>query len=161
MVASGLVGFAERNRALAQAAPDYRAVVGVFQQGGNDGENMLVRYDAAGYKRYSAVRPPASSLNIPQAQLAPIQPSNVATPYGFHPACAPLKALFDQKQLAVIANVGALAVPRRVRGSRPGRRRARRTCSRIPTWSSPCTARTRAASRGPAGAVARRTSSSR
>ena len=40
MIASGLVGFAERNRALAQAAPDYRALVCLFQQGGNDGENM-------------------------------------------------------------------------------------------------------------------------
>ena len=60
MVASGIVGFAERNRALAQAAPDYRALVGVFMQGGNDGENMLIRYDTAGYQRYNAVRPPAS-----------------------------------------------------------------------------------------------------
>jgi len=111
MVASGLVGMVERNRALAQSAPDYRAVVGVFQQGGNDGENMLIRYDSAGYKRYSLVRPPASALNIAQGQLAPIQASNVATPYGFHPACAPLKALFEQKQLAVVANVGTLAVP--------------------------------------------------
>jgi uncharacterized protein (DUF1501 family) len=73
MIASGLVGMVERNRALAQSAPDYRAVVGVFQQGGNDGENMLIRYDSAGYKRYSLVRPPASALNIAQGQLAPIQ----------------------------------------------------------------------------------------
>ena len=111
MVASGIVGFAERNRALAQAASDYRALVCVFQQGGNDGENMLVRYDTAGYQRYRAVRPPASALNVAQAQLAPIQPSNLTVPYGFHPACAPLQALFDQKRLAVIANVGMLAAP--------------------------------------------------
>ena len=111
MVASGLVGFAERNRALAQSAPDYRALVCVFQQGGNDGENMLIRYDGPGYQKYNAVRPPASALNIPQGQLAPIQPTNLGVPYGFHPACAPLKPLFDQKQLAVVANVGTLAVP--------------------------------------------------
>ena len=111
MVASGLVGFAERNRALAQAAPDYRALVCLFQQGGNDGENMLVRYDAAGYKKYNAARPPASALNIAQGSLVPIQPTTTGVPYGFHPACAPLKPLFDQKQLAVIANVGALAAP--------------------------------------------------
>jgi uncharacterized protein (DUF1501 family) len=111
MIASGLVGYAERNRALAQAAPDYRALVCLFQQGGNDGENMLVRYDNAGYQKYNAVRPPASSLNIPQGQLVPIQPTNLGTPFGFHPACAPLKPLFDQKQLAVVANVGVLAVP--------------------------------------------------
>jgi uncharacterized protein (DUF1501 family) len=111
MVASGIVGFAERNRALAQSAPDYRALVCVFLQGGNDGENMLVRYDTSGYKRYAAVRPPASSINLPQAQLVPIQPSNLPVPYGFHPACVPLQQLFDQKRLAVVANVGALAAP--------------------------------------------------
>mgnify|MGYP005813701275 CR=1 FL=1 len=111
MVASGLVAFAERNRALAQAAPDYRALVCVFMQGGNDGENMLVRYDTPGYKRYAAVRPPASSINLPQGQLLPIQPSNSSVPYGFHPACAPLASLFDRKRLAVVANVGALAAP--------------------------------------------------
>ena len=66
MVASGLVGLAERNRALAQAPPGYKALVCLFQQGGNDGENMLVRLDTAGYQKYNAVRPPASSLNIPQ-----------------------------------------------------------------------------------------------
>jgi uncharacterized protein (DUF1501 family) len=111
MVAGGLVGLVERNRALAQAAPDYRALVCLFQQGGNDGENMLVRYDTTGYRRYATVRPPVSQLNIAQAQLVPIQPSNLGVPYGFHPACAPLKTLFDQRQLAVIANVGALSAP--------------------------------------------------
>jgi uncharacterized protein (DUF1501 family) len=111
MVASGLVGFMERNVARAQAAPDYRALVCLFQQGGNDGENMLVRYDTQGYQRYRAVRPLSSSLNIAQADLVPIQPTNTPVPYGFHPACAPLKPLFDQHQLAVVANVGALAVP--------------------------------------------------
>ena len=111
MVASGLVGLAERNRALAQVPPGYKALVCLFQQGGNDGENMLIRHDSAGYQKYNAVRPPASSLNIPQGQLVPIQPSNLGMAYGFHPACAPLKPLFDAKQLAVIANVGVLAVP--------------------------------------------------
>ena len=111
LAASGFLGFVERNVALAQAASDYRALVCVFQLGGNDGENTLVRYDAAGYQNYASIRPPASSVNLPQAQLLPIQPARGGPPFGFHPACAPLQALFNQKRLAVVANVGILAQP--------------------------------------------------
>jgi uncharacterized protein (DUF1501 family) len=109
--ASGLLAAIDRNRGVAQVAGDYRALVCIFQEGGNDGENMLVRYDTQGYQNYSSVRTPSSGLNIPQAQLLPIQPARSATPFGFHPACQPFKDLFDRKQLAVVANVGVLAAP--------------------------------------------------
>ena len=111
LAASGLVGFVERNVALAQGAPDYKALVCVFQLGGNDGENTLIRYDTAGYQNYAAIRPPASAINISQSQLLPIQPARGGPPFGFHPACAPLRALFNQRRLAVVANVGILAQP--------------------------------------------------
>jgi hypothetical protein len=63
MVASGLVGSVERNLALAQTAADYKALVCLFQAGGNDGENTLVRYDTAGYQQYARCgrRRPAST----------------------------------------------------------------------------------------------------
>jgi uncharacterized protein (DUF1501 family) len=109
--ASGLLAAVERNLALAQTAPDYKALVCINLQGGNDGENTLIRYDNAGYQAYAAIRTPASGINIPQAQLQPIQPASLGTPFGFHPACAPLKTLFNQKKLAVIANTGTLVQP--------------------------------------------------
>ena len=109
--ASGLLAAVERNFALAQTAPDYRALVCINLQGGNDGENMLIPYDSAGYQAYAAVRTPESGINIPQAQLHPIQPASLPTPFGFNPACGPLKALFDEKRLAVVANVGPLVQP--------------------------------------------------
>jgi len=109
--AAALLAAAERRAALAATAPDYKALVCVFQQGGNDGENTLIRYDAAGYAHYAAIRPPASGINIPRSHLHPIQPASVATPFGFHPACGPLKTLFDQRKLAIVANVGMLAAP--------------------------------------------------
>ena len=111
LAASGLLGAIERNIALAQTAPDYRALVCVYLQGGNDGENTLIPYDTAGYANYASIRTPASGINLAQADLHPIQPASVSTPFGFHPACAPLKALFDRKNLAVVANVGMLAQP--------------------------------------------------
>ena len=109
--ASGLLAAIERNVALAQSAPDYKALVCVNLAGGNDGENTLIRFDSSGYQNYAAVRPAASQINIPQAQLLPVQPARGGPAYGFHPACAPLRDLFSQKKLAVIANVGMLAQP--------------------------------------------------
>lgn len=108
---TGLLAAVERNFALAQSAPDYRALVCVFLPGGNDGENTLVRYDGAGYQAYAAVRTTASGINIPQGQLLPVQPARGGPPYGFHPACAPLQSLFNNRKLAVVANVGMLAQP--------------------------------------------------
>jgi len=109
--ASGLLAAVERNLALGQSAPDYKALVAIYLRGGNDGENTLVRYDNAGYQNYASVRTPASGLNIAQGQLLPIQPASLATPFGFHPACGALQSLFQQKRLAVVANVGMLVQP--------------------------------------------------
>jgi len=95
----------------AQGAPDYKALVCIFLDGGNDGENTLIRYDAAGYQTYAAIRTSASGLNIAQSQLLPVQPARGGPPYGFHPACAPLKSLFDQRQLAVVRHMGQLVRP--------------------------------------------------
>lgn len=111
LAASGLLGALERNVALAWTAPDYKALVCVFQLGGNDGENTLIRYDTAGYANYASIRTPASGLNIAHADLLPIQPAHLSTPFGFHPACAPLQKLFERKNLAVVANLGMLVRP--------------------------------------------------
>ncbi|MBK8739255.1 MAG: DUF1501 domain-containing protein [Betaproteobacteria bacterium] len=92
-------------------ASDYRALVCVMQEGGNDGENTLIRQDGPGYQQYAAVRPIASGINIAQSALLPVQPPSQSVPFGFHPACAPLQSLFNQKKLAVIANVGNLVRP--------------------------------------------------
>jgi len=107
----GLLAALDRQSALAQSAGDYKALVCIFLQGGNDGENTLVRNDASGYATYSAVRTVASGINIPQAQLLPIQPARGGPAFGFHPSCAPLQALFNARRLAVVANVGMLAQP--------------------------------------------------
>jgi uncharacterized protein (DUF1501 family) len=111
LAASGLLGALERNVALARTAPDYKALVCLFQQGGNDGENTLVPYANRAYANYASIRTPASGLNLAHADLLPIQPARPSMPYGFNPACAPLKRLFERKQLAVVANLGMLVRP--------------------------------------------------
>lgn len=57
------------------------------------------------------VRTPASAINIEQRLLLPIQPASFAAPYALHPSCTALKTLFDQKKLAVVANMGMVAQP--------------------------------------------------
>jgi uncharacterized protein (DUF1501 family) len=97
--------------AQAQAASDYKALVCVFLYGGVDGNNLVVPMDAAGYAQYSAVRPPASNVNLTQAELLAIQPASSPTPYGLHPQLSELHPLFAQQRLAVLANVGPLTAP--------------------------------------------------
>jgi uncharacterized protein (DUF1501 family) len=93
------------------ALSDYKALVCVFLYGGFDGNNTVVPLDTAGYAQYAAVRTSASGINIAQANLLPIQPSNLATPYGLHPTMAGLQTLFDDRKLALVANVGTLVQP--------------------------------------------------
>ena len=97
--------------AFAQGASDYKALVCVFQFGGNDGNNTIVPLDSAGYAQYAAVRSAASGLQLAQAQLLPIAPASAAVPYGLHPSLPELQALFGQRKLAILANVGTLVQP--------------------------------------------------
>ncbi len=41
----------------------------------------------------------------------PIQPASAGRPFGLHPSLAELQALFSQRKLAVVANVGTLVQP--------------------------------------------------
>ncbi len=158
--ASGLLAAIDRNVALAQSAPDYKALVCIFLQGGNDGENTLVRYDTAGYQNYAAIRTSASGINLPQAQLLPVQPARGGPAYGFHPACAGWQALFAAKKLAVVANVGMLVQPTTRAGLQNGSaaRPAEPVRAQQP-GSRPRRRRSPAAWRTPAGAAAWRTGS--
>jgi uncharacterized protein (DUF1501 family) len=97
--------------AAAQTASDYKALVCVFMFGGNDGNNMLIPMDPAGYATYAAARPPSSGINLPQATLLPIQPAGGGVPYGLHPSLPELSSLFAQNRLAILANVGTLIAP--------------------------------------------------
>ncbi|MFO1305587.1 MAG: DUF1501 domain-containing protein [Burkholderiales bacterium] len=108
--ASGLLAAVARQAAWARNAPDYKALVCIFQQGGNDGENTLVRLDRSEYAKYASIRTPASGLNIPLGDLLPVKPRN-APALGFHPACRSLQSLFEQRRLAIVANMGMLAAP--------------------------------------------------
>ncbi|HYK22071.1 MAG TPA: twin-arginine translocation signal domain-containing protein, partial [Pyrinomonadaceae bacterium] len=90
-----------------QAASDYKALVCVFLNGGNDGNNMLVSLDQ--YNAYSNARS-AAGLAIAQASLLPISPVSGGS-YGFHPSMPEMQSLFNQGKLAVLCNNGPLVEP--------------------------------------------------
>ena len=88
---------------------DYRALVCVFLYGGNDGNNMVVPIDAAGYAAYAKARGNAAAggLALQQSSLAQLQGASV----GLHGALAPLAQIWNQGHLAIQANVGPLVKP--------------------------------------------------
>lgn len=98
-----------------QAATDYKALVCVFLNGGNDGNNMLVSLDQytgpAGsvVEGYSNVRA-ASGLAIAQGNLLPISPLSGGS-YGFHTNMPEMRDLFNQGKLAILCNNGPLVEP--------------------------------------------------
>src|SRR5271169_5823468 len=91
--------------ALAQNTTDYKALVCVFLFGGNDSNNMVIPIDTAGYAAYQKTR---AVLALPQANLLPITPPSLNSPFGFHPKFPELQSLFTGGQLALLANVGTL-----------------------------------------------------
>ena len=96
--------------AYAQTTSGYRALVCVFLNGGNDGNNMVVPVDA-GYADYSNARA-AAGLAIPQASLLPVSPpSQQGRQFGLHPNMPEMQSLFNQGRLAVVCNTGPLAEP--------------------------------------------------
>jgi uncharacterized protein (DUF1501 family) len=114
-LASSIDTFSVVHALTPQAATDYRALVCVFLNGGNDGNNMLVsldQYDGpAGslVEGYSNVRN-AAGLAIAKASLLPVSPASGGS-YGFHPNMPEMQALFNQGKLAVLCNSGPLVEP--------------------------------------------------
>jgi uncharacterized protein (DUF1501 family) len=89
-----------------QAATSYKALVCIFLNGGNDGNNLLVSLDQ--YSSYASGR--GVDLAIPSASLLPVSPLSGGS-YGFHPQMPEIRDLFNQNRCAVVTNVGPLVEP--------------------------------------------------
>jgi uncharacterized protein (DUF1501 family) len=100
----GLRPFAALN-ALAQDAAVYKALVCVYLYGGNDSNNTLIPNDAAGYGNYSSIR---GALALAQNALLPL---TLAPNFALNPNLPELRTLFNNSNLAFVANVGTLVQP--------------------------------------------------
>lgn len=99
---------------------DYKALVCLFLNGGNDSYNMLIPRQQSAYNEYEQVRGGVggTGLAIPRANLHQITSSLQNTSagagysdFGIHPDLPYLKTLYDQGDLAFVSNVGSLIEP--------------------------------------------------
>ena len=104
------------NSVMAQSGiSDYKALVCVFLNGGNDSNNLIIPTIPEEYASYATLRTPV--LAIPNATGSPatalsLSPLNSdGHSYGFHPACPGLRTLFNEGKSATVFNVGTLVYP--------------------------------------------------
>ena len=95
--------------ALAQSScpTDYKALVCIFLFGGNDGNNTVIPIStpsnpANSYSNYAQVR---RGLALPASSLNMIGNSK-GDQYGLHPSLTELASLYNNKNVAVMVNVG-------------------------------------------------------
>ena len=143
-VVSGSVGaagapfalnLASLGSAVAQTAPDYKAIVCLFLYGGNDSSNMILRTDTASFAEYTRMRAtgqdpiallaPGTPANAGAARASParlggvlpivpkftVSTENAVNTYAVHPSMPETASLFASGRLGVLANAGPLVVP--------------------------------------------------
>jgi len=123
-----LIGAASKANA-AGGASDFKALVCLFLNGGNDSNNFLIPTGAQARADYALGRGTPTyqgglgGLGLSLASLAAtgITPDNTGAfdpspgytnnNFALHPACGPLKTLFDAGKLGFVCNVGTLTQP--------------------------------------------------
>jgi len=87
---------------------DYKALVCLFLNGGNDANNLIIPL-GSGYAAYRTAR---SNLAIPEDRALPFTPRTAdGRTWGLHPSVAELHSLFNSGQAALLANAGTLVYP--------------------------------------------------
>jgi uncharacterized protein (DUF1501 family) len=100
------LNYAARENAYAQTG-DYKALVCLFLEGGNDGWNTMVPLTQAAYNTYAATR---TGLALPQGSLLPVSVPGQGN-FGFHPSLTGMRTLWNQGHVALVCNVGNLIEP--------------------------------------------------
>jgi uncharacterized protein (DUF1501 family) len=113
LLAAGIQDFALVRAFADTGATDYKALVCIFMQGGNDGNNTVVPVDSTRFAQYTAARQ-AAGLALP----APGQPGGLLAinpasggQYGLHPSLVEMQTLFNQSKAAIVCNTGPLVEP--------------------------------------------------
>jgi uncharacterized protein (DUF1501 family) len=108
---AGLAGMAAQSAEAASPASDYRALVCLFMAGGNDSHNWVVPIDSGGFADYNRARP---TLALPMTSLSALSSASrqaAGRQFAMATDLAPLRELYESKQLAVVSNVGPLVRP--------------------------------------------------
>ncbi|NJM38263.1 MAG: DUF1501 domain-containing protein [Akkermansiaceae bacterium] len=112
------------NSAMAQEPipTDYKALVCVFLNGGNDSNNMIIPTLPSEWQNYADLRTPvlaipntdgsgSTILGVTSKNGMPGFPSSDGRTYGFHPAMPQIQTLFNAGVVAPVFNVGTLSFP--------------------------------------------------
>jgi uncharacterized protein (DUF1501 family) len=101
------LSYAGRENAYAAQTGDYKALVCLFLEGGNDGWNTVVRLDQPAYNTYATTR---GAMALPQGSLLPISVPGEGN-FGLHPSLTGIRSLWQQGKVAIACNVGNLIQP--------------------------------------------------
>jgi uncharacterized protein (DUF1501 family) len=95
------------------ATSDYRALVCVFLQGGNDGHGTVIATDSESFAAFTQARSGAPGLAYPLADLLPIIPNTPQSgrTFALNPYLTGLQNLFNAGRAAIVANSGTLITP--------------------------------------------------
>jgi uncharacterized protein (DUF1501 family) len=109
--------FLELNSLAAMAqgsgSSDYRALVCVYLQGGNDGHGTVIATDPESFAAFTTARSGAPGLAYPMSELLPI---TLTTPqsgrtFALNPSLGGVQNLFNSGRAAIVANTGTLVTP--------------------------------------------------
>lgn len=97
------------------ADSEYKALVCVFLNGGNDAYNTVLATDPSSWQQYQRFRSSQRSIAL-ATQPSGVLPLWLTTPqrgrsFGLHPELGAIKRIFENGRAAVIANVGPLIQP--------------------------------------------------
>ncbi len=108
-----VVNLAAIGEAAAAVSTDYKAMVCIFLNGGNDYANTIVPYDQTSYDAYLKLRAVLAytKTSLDPFALNPLTPLPGGRQFAMGPGLAPLLPLFNAGKLAVVMNVGTLAGP--------------------------------------------------
>jgi uncharacterized protein (DUF1501 family) len=92
---------------------DYRALVCVYLQGGNDGHGTVIATDPDSFAAFTTARSGAPGLAYPMSELLPITlktPQSGRT-FALNPSLGGVQSLFNAGRAAIVANTGTLVTP--------------------------------------------------
>ncbi len=95
------------------SSTDYRALVCVYLQGGNDGHGTVIATDPSSFSAFTQARSGAPGLAYPKSELLPVTPktSQPGHTFALNPALAGVQTLFNAGRAGIIANTGTLVTP--------------------------------------------------
>jgi uncharacterized protein (DUF1501 family) len=95
------------------SSSDYRALVCIYLQGGNDGHGTVIATDPESFSAFTQARSGAPGLAYPMSELLPI---TLTTPqagrtFALNPYLTGVQNLFNAGRAAIVANTGTLVTP--------------------------------------------------